>query len=105
MGLVSRGEEQPDLLLPLVGTHPTSLEMLAPQGKEFPTLEKNKGLCWLGSLSKVSPGSDRHHCWLRAGDGEGLGHPMQWAHLIKSLWLLPKTAPTLPGGFCHSHIL
>lgn len=31
--------------------------------------------------------------------GEGLHHPEQQPHLIKSHWLLPRTAPTLPGGF------
>lgn len=74
MGLAS------DLQLPLVGTHST-LAWRCWHSRA----KKKRGLCWFGSLSKLSPGSERHHCWLRGGDGH---------------WWLGKVWSTL----CRRHI-
>lgn len=57
MGLVSRGEEQPDLLLPLLGTHPTlAWRCWHLRAKNFLSWRKRGACAGLGETPQLAQG-------------------------------------------------
>lgn len=104
MGLVSKAKEQPDLLLPLLAPIPPLPGDVgtSEQRVSYPGEKEGFVLVWIPEQAqpriREAPLLAQGRWWGLVA-GEGLDHPVQQAHLIKSLWLLPETAPTLPGGF------
>lgn len=97
MGLVSKAKEQPDLLLPLLAPIPPLPGDVgtSEQRVSYPGEKEGFVLVWIPEQAqpriREAPLLAQGRWWGLVA-GEGLDHPVQQAHLIKSLWLLPETA-------------